>query len=1754
LPLVSLDLPGHFSTVGRSVSSCCSSAHQQKGRTEEEEMGELRVEESSARRIRAPRGRGLSSLMASLTSAPPVDSCHDFESSSSSSEVHSLPSLVTNSSLNSEASYRTLSASCSCCQDLQGFPSDLQPMLPFDPTARVIPQSPSSSSSFPSSLVTSCLASTRSRALQSEWSYPSDKPLNEAAQHRSSPSSSHYLSSSSIADSESRFSYQALDDQTSTQQDSQSSYDEETWSYQPLSPSSSVHSGRTRGDWNAITQEMRCVSGEGWNCDPLLSSGRSTPEKITSSPLLNQEKRGFSTSSSYSRSITRSISLCKSKRPPLPPLRSDSLRRRPGRTKPPRSSSSGSRPEPNSRLEPTTHQIFHDPWVPRSNTKRRQSGFNCGTVTTFESLNQEDTAEYPSSEQLPPSPAHSHGHAPTPASTGLHEEGLRFTPNPQPASSSVAELQRLTSPSSGYSSQSNTPTPGTPVSSSLSPSSPGAFSFLPTSPFSSLHSSSFPLSTAVSSMSRTTSQGKGRPKPPVPERKSSLFSSHSSSFCSTSSLSSCTSLDSSAKHPPPLSEYSSPLPPVFYSPIRKCPPPAPPLPQRCLSASSFNKLSAAPPPSSSSLPPPLLPPSSLPLPPPLPPGPPPPLPPSSLPLPPPPLPYSSFSLPPPPPLLLPPSSLPLPPPPPLLLPPSSLPLPPPPPPPLPPSSLPLPPPPPPPLPPSSLPLPPPPPLPHSSFSLPPPPPLLLSPSSLPLPPPPPLPLPPSSLLTAPLPPPTRPPPPPYSYAIRQTSHHALVSSSNDFPPPPSSPLPPSSELPIADLLPPPAPPPFLLSPASPSSPASSLTPLGRCVKVPTTPRPLVSNQALQGVKLRSVKNQEGLLTSTMLTDAKHANTVYDLPSKEAHPDGAVLANTDVKLPGTGSQNAACGLGSNEANKPISLMCNAIAEEEQPARRSDHDYHNRTQHDVRTPYDDPQGIVASTANQRSSVPQLTNNETPHDIRYNEPEKKGSDIYGTLASPNSPWVKISYDNDNNTIIQHPSLQQQQVTAPVLADAKLTETARKQGNTDTSYWTLTGTRQESRTENRSILLDSKEEVETNEKKNFEMWNDAADDSTVFSGIKLNNGVCRTASPRKLYSQEKPTLPKKPDLCILSLMAYPEDRRGQKSSGQITASSSGLNSQSQCLANSFCTPSPNHLTRTTSPVERTHDYITAHSPVGFPHRQKPPVLHKKPDCSTKTPKPLSGTAGITLNGTMGTLENRGTSGTRDTMETSSTRGIMGMHGNCGPSGNMGITETRSIKGAPHSMDETTSTKNRGTSGTRGTMETNSTLGTMGMYGNCGPSETCSTFGTTDPWIIKTRTYQDIENTFHTSMMKSSLAEDKEEDEKETVEETGMKAPIMMMPSTTRKKDKARKRRKTRAGRQLLMMSTTRPSPSSSSSSSSSSSGDERDVNERTRQRARTTTVRQQDTSDSESSCAPIGQSRCSLSSSLSTDSMQGEKSLLDLLIHEEDEEDEDERGKKGADRRKMAEGPPNDLLVSVAADHMFESGRPRTTEDLFTVIHRSKRKMLGKQDSEDDSHHISSSSVSRSNTLTAPLPRPRPRTAAPRSQSSVRSESFKALLLRKGSQWDSSSRISAVERLCKLASPVTTAELNSVLPPPVQPPDQPSSLSHPSELPHNFSMIGFGWGRRDITPNHVLLTSSSSSSSSSSHFFFLSSSSSMGPRSLTPPCSSSRRFAARCCLYAAPMTAIFEGECEEDDEGPKDNRFLEKIFVECGDVGVFY
>ncbi|KAJ4921986.1 hypothetical protein JOQ06_002019 [Pogonophryne albipinna] len=1335
-----LVLPGQYSTVGRPASC-------EPPRHSGEEV------KCPLRRIRAPRGRGMSSLMASLTSSP-------------TSEVYSFPRQETTSSLNSEASgtsasCRTISASLSCCQELEGFPNA--------PAARVLPQSPS------------------------EWSYPSDTTLND---------------------------------------------------YQALSQSSSIQSRGT--DWSGIGQEMRSVSGEGWSDDPLLSSGRSTPSDNTSERVASsitdyqisylspsssiqsgftQEMSSVSGDSwsgdpprSSGRSIARSISLRKSKRPPPPPLRSDSLR----------------------------HQ----------SSKRRQSGFNCGTVTTFEPLTSP-------SEEVPPICL---PHSPL-LPPGSEEEG--FNLNPQPNAS--LGIQRLASPSSGYSSQSNTPTPV----------------------------------------------------------------------------------------------------------LRK----------------------------------------------------------------------------------------------------------------------------------------------------------------------------------------------------------------------------------------------------SPNLP------------------PLVTAQALQGVKLRHVKNQECLLTSIMLADS--ANAKHELPSNEANLGSAVSANADAKLVGTGTQKAVCDLDSNEANIIGDLFGNANLD--CPANayvtQAEHDNYDPTKSDIRKPNNTSsnanlQSPKSTVANQRSSEPK------PQDMQYTELEKEHSDMYATLANtqvftPDSPWVKMSdgTDEDHTKITVQ---QQQQVTNTMLADAMLTA---QQGNTDSSYWTLSGAKQrESRT--------SKDGMETNNRNDSEMWNGATDGvPTSFSDLSRNNIVCNEATQKNPHSPKKPTVPKKPDLGVLGLMASPEARRrqvGLKRQSQLPPDSSPVHSPPNCSS-----PSPKHLAQTT---ERTTSPDESVTPSSSPQRQRPPIVHKKPDLSPERIKQLiefgtqgesskgncapqevvgisqtMGASGIvettrarnTLNGNMGTLENCSTSGTWGTLqtsriyghcdasgimglsetqsikkatkttlgscstsntivnseivdntrarntlngnmgtledcgtpgewrtsETSSTRGNKGIYshcgalgsriisetcgtvstlgnhgtpditdtrntlnstmesrsnlgtnginGNLGPSGVMGISANRSPKRVLNTINATTSTlENGGTSGTTVTMETSIYLGTIGINGYCGPSgvkgiaeysdikgapntingyrgslanyvtseswgnsdmcsslgsispsenrdtlgsfnnlgamgisrncglagvigtaeysgikgapntinasmsymancgtsesrgtsETCSTLGTistlenqdtlgtcgisetcsnvgtmgisrnlstsgtwgtsylgscstlgasgangatssqngaSDPWILNSRLHKDEGKTPQRIMMTSSMAEEEEE------EERGMKTTTMLMPTTTRKKDKSRKRR---VGRQLLMnASTTRRSYSSSSSlsSSSSSSDDERDV---VKGRTMQTRVRM----TTEIPCALIGPSSCSLSSALSNESLPGAPSLPDLLIEEEEKERSDEG------RTTTGKHEDGDVFVSVSADQMFVSDRPRTTEDLFTVIHR--------------------------------------------------------------------------------------------------------------------------------------------------------------------------------------------------------------------------
>uniref|UniRef100_A0A3Q1ELG1 NHS-like 1b n=1 Tax=Acanthochromis polyacanthus TaxID=80966 RepID=A0A3Q1ELG1_9TELE len=330
--------------------------------------------------------------------------------------------------------------------------------------------------------------------------------------------------------------------------------------------------------------------------------------------MSNQED----TASLYSdRSLSRSISLRKSKKPPLPPARTDSLRRKPGAKKPLGgvAAISGA-PEPNSAMLNETliaslqqslqmglrggkgkgaspsspshspSSDYDDPWVlrPRSHSSISAASSaaslaanNCGGVSNVYSLchvtpAQSETSslrsDYADSWGYYMDYPRNHGdqRAQTPpvhttdnisAHPGVLQNGGEIhssqaarapgqeggvTVKPKTSTSSPDRVHRLTSPSSGYSSQSNTPTAGTPVP---------AF---------------------VRSMSPSGS----RPKPKVPERKSSLLSSVSISSSSTS-LSSNTS-DSLKNYgpPPPLPLSSSSAPSTPLSPPPPFPPPLPP--------------------------------------------------------------------------------------------------------------------------------------------------------------------------------------------------------------------------------------------------------------------------------------------------------------------------------------------------------------------------------------------------------------------------------------------------------------------------------------------------------------------------------------------------------------------------------------------------------------------------------------------------------------------------------------------------------------------------------------------------------------------------------------------------------------------------------------------------------------------------------------------------------------------------------------------------------------------------------------------------------------------------------------------------------------------------------------------------------------------------------------------------------------------------------------------------------------------------
>ncbi|XP_058422162.1 NHS-like protein 1 isoform X2 [Diceros bicornis minor] len=249
------------------------------------------------------------------------------------------------------------------------------------------------------------------------------------------------------------------------------------------------------------------------------------------------------------------------------------------------------------------------------------------------------------------------------------------------------------------------------------------------------------------------------------------------------------------------------------------------------------------------------------------------------------------------------------------------------------------------------------------------------------------------------------------------------------------------------------------------------------------------------------------------------------------------------------------------------------------------------------------------------------------------------------------------------------------------------------------------------------------------------------------------------------------------------------------------------------------------------------------------------------------------------------------------------------------------------------------------------------------------------------------------------------------------------------------------------------------------------------------------------------------------------------------EPEEPEERRAEDGADRtgscsalqdsrpgvpEPEAAGPSSeawDLPKEEGSDEAMTPSRPRTTEDLFAAIHRSKRKVLGRKDSDDDHSRNHSPSPPVTPTGAAPsLASPKQVGSIQRSirKSSTSSDNFKALLLKKGSRSDAGARMSAAEML-KNTDPRFQRSKSEPSP---DAPESPSSCS-----PSRSRRAQEEWARGEgLMPRSLSFS---------------------GPRygrSRTPPSAASSRYSVRNRIQSSPMTVISEGEGETME--PADDR----------------
>lgn len=205
---------------------------------------------------------------------------------------------------------------------------------------------------------------------------------------------------------------------------------------------------------------------------------------------------------------------------------------------------------------------------------------------------------------------------------------------------------------------------------------------------------------------------------------------------------------------------------------------------------------------------------------------------------------------------------------------------------------------------------------------------------------------------------------------------------------------------------------------------------------------------------------------------------------------------------------------------------------------------------------------------------------------------------------------------------------------------------------------------------------------------------------------------------------------------------------------------------------------------------------------------------------------------------------------------------------------------------------------------------------------------------------------------------------------------------------------------------------------------------------------------------------------------------------------------------------------------------------------LSRSKRKVLGRKDSGDLNVKsrlcppapvlpVPTVSVPPAPPLTSQVPAGSQRAPVPIYRSAKKSttsnEEFKLLLLKKGSRSDSSYRMSATEIL---KSPITpklpgdsvqegaigqSEDSLSVLQEP------PMSGLEPIQIPGLFPRAN----SESFTPKTMPMSAASRQG-----------------RSRIPPVANSSRYSTRSRLYTAPMQAISEGETENSDGSPHDDR----------------